>query len=191
MKLRKHFMTFVAGILAFSLNGGVSSVSASITDSNFTCPDVYGSGGVPKVDCGDGYRLVYQHSNPDLRKYDVPTAVEQFARRKDNATSVYIKIQSLENVTCASSASRISVRVYGITQSEKDGMKSWIDVGKFNNRTCKTSVNIPADGCSYLITNWVNERGDSHALLGMKTDNSCVAVSGLWSPDSTGNYTTF
>ena len=77
MNFKKVFIALIAGITMFSADS-VTNVSATWTDSYFTCPSVYEKSML--VNCEGSFRLAYQSKNPDI--YGPLSIVDHYSRRK-------------------------------------------------------------------------------------------------------------
>ena len=100
------------------------------------------------------------------------------AREKNNSTKIYVKWTS----TYGGNLSAIWVSPYGATNSGAALQPAGTMAGG------GATYAMPGIG-QYSITNCVNELGLKYASVGMRTKTGYGSAVGLWSPDSTRNYT--
>ena len=95
-------------------------------------------------------------------------------RTKNNATKVYVYPTA-------------GPKIY----YEANGRKKNSITGQYEKFAGSYSYAIPT-GTQGSITNWINEKGGTEARLVMsRISYSRLDTSGVWSPDSTRNYTIF
>ena len=184
--MKKIISKLLAVLMMGSIaTGSVSAVSASTHDSNFSMPM---HGGNETSD-----ELVIVEANSI--NYETMYFVDRYSRYKENTSSIYLYVSSVTNYYYTP-----VVGIYGVTDTYRSDFASYCDAGNYysaeqsvycTNQTGTSSaikkVSLPSYTGTYLITNLVRESGYHHAALGMKSEGT---VTGAWSPDSSGSYTT-
>lgn len=128
---------------------------------------VVGFGTNAKAAAGNTGNKQYSYSNID------PIGSCEW-RTKNNATKVYVYPTA-------------GPKIY----YEANGRKKNSITGQYEKIAGSYSYAIPT-GTQGSITNWINEKGGTEARLVMsRISYSRLDTSGVWSPDSTRNYTIF
>lgn len=101
-------------------------------------------------------------------------------REKSNSTKIYIYFTN----TYSGTISSFKVCPYG----SEGRTTTLISAGYARGNDTERWFTIPSTG-KYSITNYVNERGYEYATLKFKKNIGYGTAKGVWSPDSTKNYT--
>lgn len=174
-------------IAAMATMNVASPASASTHDSNFSMSMSPG----PNDSTADAGMVIVKANSIN---YETMYFSDRYSRTKDSTSSIYLYISSSQY------GSYPMVGIYGLSDSYRFDFATYCSNGDYHNaitsQYCKNktgtssavlTVQIPNCTGTYLITNMVRESGYHNAALGM---SAAGTVTGAWSPDSSGSYTT-